>query len=155
LEALFRDLASQHPLRGLAKPLYIGNRPNGDWRFIQECYRTAAKTVGIAQELPNNLLKVTPGQIKAVCEYDDAWRLRPSIVATLLLAARQPDHPMRAAVQQYPDLVCRLEAVAHMSGNAIHSSEFNFTLDEVNASVRTVYQAISTLMHLSYEEVKA
>jgi hypothetical protein len=155
LEALFQHLASQYPLRGVANGLYIGHTPNRNRQFIQDCYRTAARTVGIAGELPLQLLKVKPEHIKAVCEYDDAWRLRPSIVATLLLAARQPDHPLRAAVQQVPDLLHRLEAVAGMSGEAVHSRDITFTLDEVRTSVRTVYQAISILMNLSYQDVDA
>jgi hypothetical protein len=38
--------------------------------------------------------------IRAVAEYDDWWRLRPSILATALLAARYPDHPLRSAIQK-------------------------------------------------------
>ena len=155
LEALFRELASQYPLRGLANALYIGNTPNRNRQFIQECYRTAAKSAGIVGELPLSFLKVKPEHIKAVCDYDDAWRLRPSITATILLAARQPDHPLRVAVQRVPDLLHRLEKVAEMSGDAVHARDITFTLDELQASVRTVYQAISILMNLSYEEMKA
>jgi hypothetical protein len=155
LEALFRELASQYPLRGLANALYIGNTPNRNRQFIQECYRTAAESAGIVGELPRSLLKVKPEQIKAVCDYDDAWRLRPSIVATVLLAARLPAHPLRAAVQQVPDLLQRLDAVAEMSGDAIHSHDFTSTLDDVRATVRTVYQAVSILMNLPFEEMKA
>ena len=106
-------------------------------------------------ELPLSFLKVKPEHIKAVCDYDDAWRLRPSITATILLAARQPDHPLRVAVQRVPDLLHRLEKVAEMSGDAVHARDITFTLDELQASVRTVYQAISILMNLSFEEMKA
>jgi hypothetical protein len=155
LEALFRELASQYPLRGLANALYTGYTPNRDRQFVQECYRTAAKSTGILGEIPRSLLNVKPEQIKAVCDYDDAWRLRPSIVATVLLAARQPIHPLRAAVQQIPDFLQRLDAVAEMSGDAVHSQDFTSTLDDVRLIVRTVYQAISILMNLPFEEMKA
>jgi hypothetical protein len=155
LEALFQELASQYSLRGIANGFYIGNAPNRNRQFIQDCYRIAARTIGVSGELPLQLLKVKPEHIKAVCEYNDSWRLRPSIVATLLLAARQPDHPLRTAVQQVPDLLHKLEAVASMSGEAVHSRDITFTLDDVRASVRTVYETISILMNLSYEEVNA
>ena len=106
-------------------------------------------------EIPRSLLKVKPEQIKAVCDYDDAWRLRPSIVATLLLAAREMTHPLRTAVQQVPDLLHRLDAVAEMSGDAVHSQDFTSTLDDMRVTVRTVYQAVSILMNLPFEEMKA
>lgn len=155
LEALFQHLASHYSLRGISNGLYTGNVPNRNRQFIQDCYRVAARTIGLAGELPLQLLKVKPEHIKAVCEYNDSWRLRPSIVATLLLAARQADHPLRTAVQRVPDIFNRLEAVADISGEAIHSRDITFTLEDVRASVRTVYEVTSILMNLSYEEVSA
>ena len=63
LEALFQELASQYSLRGLANALYTGNTPNRNRQFVQECYRTAAKSAGISGELPRSLLSV--GQNKS------------------------------------------------------------------------------------------
>jgi hypothetical protein len=42
-----------------------------------------------------------------------------------------------------------------MSGDAVHSQDFTSTLDDVRVTVRTVYQAVSMLMKLPFEEMKA
>ena len=129
--------------------------PNRNRQFVQQCYREACSTVGIAGDLPTSLLCVKPEHIRAVAEYNDGWRLRPSILATVLLAARYPEHPLRSAIQQAPDLLQQLDAVAQIGGEGGHFGAVTFTLDDVHVSMRSVYTAISLLMNLSYQEVSA
>lgn len=153
LEALFRDVAARYPLRGISNALYTNGIPNRNRQFVQECYRKAYATVGCSDDLPRSLLSVKPENVRAVAEYDDSWRLRPSIVATLLTAARVADHPLRAAIAKTPNLLWRLDAVAQMSGEAVHSGEVTFSLEDASVSMQTVYIASSQLMDLPMGEV--
>ena len=146
LEAMFQDLAIRHPLKGISAGLYSRGSPNSDREYIRERYRQAAATVGFAGEIPQSFLNVKPEHIRSVAEYHNGWRLRPAIIATLLLAARSADHPFRNAAQKVPNLLAELDAVASLSGEAAHAGDSEQSLDNLRSATEKVYTAVTALI---------
>jgi hypothetical protein len=66
-------------------------------------------------------------------------------MATLLLAARSPGHPLRHAARSFPDLLVELEAIASISGEVAHSGESQQTLEGFRAATQKVYRAVTAL----------
>ena len=155
LEALFQHVASQYPLRGIASGLYVGNVPNRNRQFIQDCYRIAAKTIGVAGESLFQPSKVKPEHIKA-----GAPDLYDSCVSVLLSlrrypAARQVDHPLQQQFRSSRTSLTGSRRSRTCPVKRFTLGHITFTLDHVRVSVRTVYEVTSILMNLSYEEVSA
>jgi hypothetical protein len=145
LEAVFQDVAMRHPLRGISDGLYSRGVPINERGYLWDRYRRAAATVGFGGQLPQALLNVKPQHIRSVAEYNNGWRLRAAIVATLLLAARSENHPLRSAAQMVPNLLVELDAVASLSGEAAHSGDSEHTLEELRSAVGKVYTAVTAL----------
>lgn len=128
LEALFLDLKQrQPPEERMWKRLFLPGprRPRPLPRDrVEEKIREAARFCGVDDhQLPERLRKVKAEQIRSVMAYDDAWRLRPAVVATLLVARERPDHPLRGALLRMPDLLHRVDELAHLGGAGSHAQE--------------------------------
>ena len=150
LERLFRDVAEKWPLAGVA------NRLSGDGTTDVELLRRTACDIGLT-ELPDALSRVKKNQVRAVSDYDDSWRLRPLVVATLLKARDAPRHPLRTAAGKGPDVLERIERVASLGGEAAHGSGGRrFDADSVNAAAQETLEVAGLLLDLparSIEEV--
>ena len=86
LEQLFSDVAKRWPLAGVA------DRLCRDREFNVATLQAAANDVGLT-ELPEVLCRVPPSHVRSVSDYDDSWRLRPLVVATLLRARNEEAIP--------------------------------------------------------------
>ena len=117
LEALFADLARRHPLTGMDVLLSCGDR-----EFNETLLQATAKALGL-NPLPNALGRVSRGQIRAVSNYADSWRLRPLVAATLLRARDDATHPLALAAKSAPDILERVERVTEHGGKAAHRSD--------------------------------
>ena len=103
LERLFVGVARDWPLTGVA------NRLSRNDRTVNEAVlQNAADAIGLTV-LPDALRHVKHGQIRAVSDYDDAWRLRPLVAATLLRAQTESDHRLRSVAKEAPDILARIE----------------------------------------------
>lgn len=118
LEALFSWLAEHHPLRDVWRPLF--ECPPTDTTYPFEYIKTAARAVGLAEPLPDPLLRARPNQIKSACWPDGGWSLRPRIVATILAAQRDLHHPLRAAATRMPRLCAELDTLAALCSEELH-----------------------------------
>lgn len=145
LESLFSDIKNKFPTDGVWKKLYSNGRPNPDRNFCQIIYKGASKTIGF-DNIPDSLLSVQPNQIKSVADYDDGWRLRPAIMASLLAAIHQPDHPICSAAKKQPDLLDKLDNIAEIAGKGAHATERKFDLNSVKAIVENVYEIAELLL---------
>lgn len=120
LEALFSTIAERYSLRDVWLPLYRGRAPVDDPEFVAEYVNAAAHAVGLATPLPDALVRHRPNQIKAACFPDGGWSLRPRIVATILAARLDPQHPLRAASARQPRLCAELDILASLSSGELH-----------------------------------
>ena len=112
LERLFVEIRRDWPLAGLADRL-----SHQDKETNEAVMQIAAVEVGLTG-LPDAIRHVKPGQIRAVSDYDDDWRLRPLVAATLLGARTDTNHPLRSAAEKAPDLLERIERVVALAGEA-------------------------------------
>ena len=150
LERLLRDVAEKWPLAGIA------DRLSGDRKTDVELLRRTARDIGLT-ELPDALSGVKKNQVRAVSDYDDSWRLRPLVVATLLRAREAPGHPLRSAAGKAPAVLERIERVASLGGEAAHGSgDGRFDAGSVNTAVQETLEVAGLLLDLpvrSIEEV--
>ena len=148
LERLFREVAGSWPLTGVA------DRLCNDRRVNEELLRRAARDVGLATP-PEALYGVRKGQVRAVADYDDSWRLRPFVAATLLRAQDVEDHPLRSAAGKAPDLLARIEVVTSRGGEAVHSAQDDrFDIDTVNTTVRNTLEITGLLLNLPVQPIE-
>lgn len=149
LERLFRELATTWPLAGVANQL---SRHDGELN--------AAKLKGTAADLgldglPLSLQRVTQGQVRSVSEYDDSWRLRPLIVATLIRAHETVGHPLRAAACKAPNILSKVELVTNAAGGATHDGEDGrLELPLLDDCVQETIEIVGLLLNLPARPIK-
>ena len=149
LERLFVEVARDWPLTGVA------NRLSRNDRTVNEAVlQNAADAIGLTV-LPDALRHVKHGQIRAVSDYDDAWRLRPLVAATLLRAQTESDHRLRSVAKEAPDILARIERVTALAGEAAHAGEIEqLDPDAVDASVQETLEIVGLLLNLPVRPIK-
>lgn len=160
LEALFSALSQRYPISEVWKRLYVltGGRklvPQKDNALRAEIFRSAIGRIGFAPEIPSAFLAVTPGQIKSVTAYNDSWRLRPLICATLLAADQDAGHPMHDIAKIYPDFLKDADKVAGLGGAAGHANEQNVSFAEASDVVEVVYKLTRAITGFGFERAGA
>jgi hypothetical protein len=142
LERLFREIARNWPLAGVADRLSLDGEVN------RARLAAAAAAVGLT-EVPDGLLRVTHGQVRSVTEFGDGWRLQALVAATLLRALGDHDHPLRIAAGKAPDLLTRIVRVAAQGGEAAHDvDEPRFELPTIEACVDATLAVVGLLLGL-------
>lgn len=162
LEAVFASLTDTHPLGDVWKRVHVqrvnyrtGEQyyvPQQDRSILSASYEGAFQSLGFAEPFPESFLNVKPGQIRAVAEYHDTWRLRPLVTATALLAQRGPTHPLAQAAMAAPELLVTIDEVASAGGAAGHASGDSVSLDHAEQHVDKVYKIILALLGLTDSE---
>ena len=148
LERLFSDVAKRWPLAGVADRLCRDREVNA------VTLRAAANDIGLT-ELPEVLCRVPHGQVRSVCDYDDSWRLRPLVVATLLRARDEGSHPLRSVGKKAPDFLARIERVTKLGGEAAHGGGNEpIDLDSVDMSVRETLEIVGLLLNLPVRPIE-
>jgi len=149
LESVLAETADRWPLAGVADVLCFSDGKGSDGgRINRERIGRAAAALGF-QEVPDSLLKVDKRLIKATYHQNASWRLRPMIVATLLKAEREADHPFRRAAASAPDLLVRMDQIAHDAGETAHHGQRS-TPDAVilNRCVEDVLAIVAAILGL-------
>lgn len=148
-ERLFREVAERWPLAGVAERL------SRDGEVNRARFEAAAAAVGLT-EVPDWLLRVTHGQVRAVTEFRDGWwRLQPLVAATLLRAVDEGEHPLRLAAAKAPDLLSRIARVAAQGGEAAHDTdEPRFDLPAIAACVDTTVEVVGVLLGLPARSIQ-
>jgi hypothetical protein len=149
LESVLAETADRWPLAGVADVLYVSDGKGSDGaRFNMERIERAAGALGFL-EIPDSLLHVKKGDVKATYHQNANWRLRPLIVATLLKAEREADHPFRRAAPKAPDLLTRMERVAKAGGEAAHHGKGSTPdMDGLNRCVEDVLAIVAAILGL-------
>ena len=158
LEAVFSSMAGAHPLGDIWKRVYatrVGRHTGRSWLVQQQdgalltaIYGGAIRAVGFAEPIPRSFLNVKPGQIRSVAEYGAHWRLRPLVSATVLLAGRDPSHPLRRVAQEDPRLLVTVDSIATVGGGAGHAGGRTVSREEAEGHVDRVYEVVATLLEL-------
>ena len=148
MNRLFSDVAKRWPLAGVA------DRLCRDRELNVATLQAAADDVGLT-DLPEVLCRVPPGHVRSVSDYDDSWRLRPLVVATLLRARDEEGHPLRSAGKKAPDLLAQIESVAKLGGEAAHGGGNEpIDLDSVDISVRETLKIVGLLLNLPVRPIE-
>lgn len=150
LEGLFVELRKTHSLKGIWKPV-----EQHDAVLRKARYLSAAKSVGFSG-LPDALESISKNHIKSVADYDNGHRLRPLLMATILGAARNPDHPLRAAAAAMPELLEKLNAVAELAGGeAAHYGTGSTIVAEqkVHSAVDDTLRIVGSLIGLPVHSI--
>lgn len=116
LERAFREMAEEYPLNGVSKEMSYDSDVNS--ALIER----VANELGL-DPIPDSFKRAKKGQVRAVSDYDDAWRLRPLIVATMLAARQEPQHPLHRVAAQSPDLLSTLDDITSAAGSAAHDND--------------------------------
>ena len=149
LEQLFVEVAREWPLTGVANRL-----SRHDWKVNEAILQNAADEIGLTV-LPDALRRVKYGHVRAVSDYDNSWRLRPLVAATLLRAQIEPNHRLRSAVGMAPDLLARIERLAALAGESAHAGEIGqLNPDAVDTSVQETLEIVGLLLNLPVRPIK-
>lgn len=147
LEESFAVLAERHPLGVSWQKLYLEERPLSEEAIIRAHYERAAQDLGLETPIPDRLVGVQPGQVRAVCQTSDGWRLRPLIMATLLCAAGQEQslHPLRYVARKEPRFLVEVDQLAELCGAAAHAGRDTFDAGRVYQAVDRTYRIVELL----------
>lgn len=150
LERIFGELRERYPISQVWEKVYVRHSqrnwcPHSDPNFVRGRYNAAARRIGLHTPLPDPLLSVKPGDVRSAALYDDAWRLRPRIVATLLGAEDVPDHPLATVARKEPTFLTAVEQVVLRTGAAAHVGTLTCSHQELEDTVAEVYRIIGLL----------
>lgn len=158
LEAVFSSIADTHPLGDIWKRVYVSRiDPRTGKQHLaqqQDCgvysatYEGAFRSLGFAAPIPKAFLNVKPGQLRAVSEYGDSWRLRPLVSATALAAQRDSTHPLALAAARAPDLIRAIDEIATAGGGAGHANADSVAPQLAEQHADRVYDVVSVLLDL-------
>lgn len=149
LEGLFVEVAKVWPLTGMADRLSRRER-----EMNEAVLQNAADEIGLTV-LPDAMRRVTYGQVRAVSDYDNAWRLRPLVAATLLRARAETNHPLCSAARKAPDLLARIELVTALAGEAAHAGNSGqLDPDAVDTAVQETLEIVGLLLNLPARPIK-
>lgn len=140
LERLFQRLGETWSIVGIAERL-----SRDDKSFNAALVRAAAADLHLADP-PVSMCKVQPGHVRSAATNG---RLRAIVVAHLLAAQGQPEHPLRAAAAQAPDLLERIDFVANAAGAAVHDGgESKVERSDIDRVVQTCVEIVGHICRL-------
>ena len=148
LEALFAQVGKEHRLGGVWRKL-----AREDAALNAMKLQAAATQIGL-RALPDAMVRVRQGQIRAVSDHEDAWRLRPLVVATLLRAKDASSHPLAKAAPKDPAVLERVERVAVLGGRAAHENERGETAEPLERVVQDTLDVCGLLLDLPTKTLK-
>lgn len=149
LESAFRSIAARFPPGDVWRLFYCKKKsgkygPVEDQDWVSAVYEARAAALGFKTPLPAALAGTRPNHVKAAC-YESGWRLRAAIVAAMMVATDQPDHPLVRAAKRRPELIEDLDRVAAMAGEAIHAGDSSLELAAISPVIDSVYRSVAIL----------
>lgn len=160
LEGVFGELKKDFPLTGIWRDGSRTTRKGTPaWRIPlddqlrEEMYVSAAKQLGVVN-VPDSFLNVKGGQIKAVSDFENSWQLRPLLMATVLGAEREPNHPLRRAAVTLPDILNRADDLANQAGAAAHhAGETQLNRQSLQRAINNTLKIVGSLLELPVKEL--
>ena len=163
LEAGFAAMGGEYPLSGIWERIYVEriNAKTGRKKLVPQPNRQiitatvvgATRSIGLQVPPPKSLTNVKPGQVRFAADDGDSWRLRPTIVASLLTAEKDASHPLRDIAVSCPEFLERVEEVANLGGKAGHANETAVTREDARYQVENVYSLAALMLGMKDIEV--
>ena len=130
---------------------------NDNWKIISQNDRKHNKSIlnGIADKLgfdiplPNSLLYVKQGKIRSASDYGEG-SLRCHLLAALLTARNDSNHPLYLVAQKAPDILIRLNTLAELRDKSGHSTSQQLELSNVSQQISTVYDFVASMLIMNY-----
>jgi hypothetical protein len=149
LESAFRSIAARFPPGDVWRHVYFKDKngkdcPVQDQVYVSGVYEARAATLGFKTPLPTALARTRPSHVKAAC-FESGWRLRGAIIAAVMAATDQPNHPLVQAAKRRPELIEDLDRVAVIAGGAIHAGDGSLELAAISPVIESVYGSIAIL----------
>ena len=148
LESLFAGVGEEHRLDGVWRKL-----TREDAALNTLVLQSAAKQIGL-DTLPDAMLRVRQGQLRAVSDHHDSWRLRPLTMATLLRAKDDPKHPLAKAATRDAAVLRRVERVAALGGKAAHENDGTALGETLEQAVHDTLDVVGLLLDLPTKPLK-
>ena len=148
LEGIFAGIGERHRLVGVWRKL-----TREDAQVNASKLQAAAKQIGL-NPLPTAMTRVSQRQVLAVSDHDDAWRLRPAVVAALLRAKDAPEHPLAKAAAKDPTVLERIERVAVHGGKAAHENDREVPEGTLERIVQDTLDVCGLLLDLPTKTLK-
>lgn len=149
LEDTFRSIAARFPPGDVWRHVYCHNRqgkygPHPDRDYISGVYEARAAKLGFKTPLPKAISRTKPSALRDACS-GSGWRLRGAIVAAIMAATDEPNHPLVRAAKRRPELVEELDWIAEMGGGGSHGSGSVYDLEAISPVIDSVYRSVSVL----------
>jgi hypothetical protein len=112
--------------------------------YVERVYEEHAKRLGFRVPLPEAISRTRPNHLKAAC-YESGWRLRGAIVASMMAATSQAEHPLAVVATRHPGLIGELDRIASLAGDAIHAGGRALDFASVSEVVESVYRSVAIL----------
>ena len=152
LEHLMLSILIENPAREAWRRVYYYSQPINDTQVLKQIYQRFCEALGLCQEIPYSFLKVESFHVKkASLQSAQVWRLRASILATLLSAVDYPNHPFRLAAKRRPDFLAMFEAIVLEADGASHHNAQELSITDVDRSRRTAYVLAAIFTGLEYD----
>jgi len=142
MEAQLAHLLEAH------RPGDITRRLSREQEHCTRVYTSTANELGFETPLPPSLANVKRDHVQAVVRRKEAWRLRPLIIANLLAARDDAQHPLRKVARQEPRLLAGLEAITSATSGQMHPGSTGVGMKDVQDTVHRVYRVVGLLSGL-------
>ena len=106
-----------------------------------------AGNLGFTTPLPSSLVGVNQGKVRSAADYGEG-SLRPGLLAALLTARYNSQHPLQIVAKQAPDMLERLDKLAELRDKSSHYSSQQLALPEVSQQMTTVYEFVARMLEI-------
>ncbi|MHC5853865.1 hypothetical protein [Nostoc sp.] len=121
-----------------------------DKEYNRDLLNNLANKLGFNTPLPNTLVYVKPGKVRASCELG-IGSLRSYLIAAMLTVRYHNEHPLHLLAQKSPDILIQLDKLAEMRDRSSHSHSSNQQLEteEVFLQIFTVYDFVAGMLDIN------
>jgi hypothetical protein len=119
-----------------------------DREYNRDLLNKLANQLGFITRLPNTLLDVKQGKIRSAAD-SGIGSLRSHLLAALLTARYQNQHPLNLLAKKSPDMLILLDKLAEMRDKSSHSSNQKLEMEEVSQQIDIVYEFVSGMLGIN------
>ncbi|MBD2359757.1 hypothetical protein H6G36_00845 [Anabaena minutissima FACHB-250] len=143
LETVLLFIREKHPTNNSWQALSSNDR-----EYKRNLLNGLANKLGFTTPLPNTLVDVKPGKIRASCD-SGVGSLRSHLIAAMLTARYDNKHPLYLLAQKSPDILIRLDKLAEIRDQSSHASNQQLETEEVLLQISTVYDFVAGMLDIN------